>query len=35
LWERLSRGGLANVERHFSRAVAREAIAGLLALERR
>jgi GT2 family glycosyltransferase/glycosyltransferase involved in cell wall biosynthesis len=30
LWEKLSRGGLANIERHFSRAVARSAIADLL-----
>ncbi|HET8585052.1 MAG TPA: glycosyltransferase, partial [Casimicrobiaceae bacterium] len=32
LWERLSRGGLANIERHFSRAVARKAIAELLSV---
>jgi GT2 family glycosyltransferase len=32
LWERLSRGGLANIEQHFSRAVAREAIAQLLSV---
>jgi glycosyltransferase involved in cell wall biosynthesis len=30
LWERLSAGGRANVSRHFSRAVAREALCRLL-----
>ena len=30
LWERLSRGGVANVERHFSPAVAAAALAPLL-----
>ncbi|HEX6137514.1 MAG TPA: glycosyltransferase [Casimicrobiaceae bacterium] len=34
LWERLSAGGRNNVERHFSRAVAREALRALLALTR-
>jgi GT2 family glycosyltransferase/glycosyltransferase involved in cell wall biosynthesis len=32
LWQRLSAGGQANVARHFSRAVARDAIAVLLAM---
>ena len=32
LWERLSAGGRDNVARHFSRAVAREALTALLAL---
>ena len=32
LWERLSAGGLANVARHFSRGVARDALSALLAL---
>jgi GT2 family glycosyltransferase/glycosyltransferase involved in cell wall biosynthesis len=32
LWERLSAGGRDNVTRHFSRAVAREALTALLAL---
>ncbi|HWC44495.1 MAG TPA: hypothetical protein VG868_00145, partial [Casimicrobiaceae bacterium] len=31
LWQRLSAGGQANVARHFSRAVARDALAALLA----
>ena len=35
LWERLSAGGLANVARHFSRGVARDALSALLALARR
>jgi glycosyltransferase involved in cell wall biosynthesis len=35
LWERLSAGGLANVMRHFSRGVAREALSALLELARR
>jgi GT2 family glycosyltransferase len=35
LWQRLSAGGQANVARHFSRDVAREAIAALLAKGRR
>jgi glycosyltransferase involved in cell wall biosynthesis len=35
LWERLSAGGLRNVERHFSRAVARDALIELLARARR
>jgi GT2 family glycosyltransferase/glycosyltransferase involved in cell wall biosynthesis len=35
LWERLSAGGRANVERHFSGAVARAAVSELLALARR
>ncbi len=29
LWEQLSRGGLSNVERHFSRAAARHALEGI------
>jgi GT2 family glycosyltransferase/glycosyltransferase involved in cell wall biosynthesis len=32
LWQRLSAGGVANVRRHFSRAVARNALTRLLAL---
>jgi O-antigen biosynthesis protein len=32
LWERLSAGGCRNVEQHFSRAIARDAISALLAL---
>ncbi|HET7403287.1 MAG TPA: glycosyltransferase [Usitatibacter sp.] len=35
LWNRLSRGGLANVERHFSRAVARASLEELLRLARK
>ena len=35
LWERLSAGGRANIERHFSRAVARDALSTLLAQARR
>lgn len=34
LWQRLSAGGRANVARHFSRAVARDALAALLAKAR-
>jgi glycosyltransferase involved in cell wall biosynthesis len=34
LWERLSAAGRENVERHFSRAVARESLGALLALTR-
>jgi glycosyltransferase involved in cell wall biosynthesis len=30
LWERLSAGGLANVERHFSQEAARAALAAIL-----
>jgi GT2 family glycosyltransferase/glycosyltransferase involved in cell wall biosynthesis len=32
LWRKLSAGGIANIRRHFSRDVARAALAGLLAL---
>jgi glycosyltransferase involved in cell wall biosynthesis len=35
LWNRLSRGGLTNVERHFSRAVARGSLEELLRLARK
>ncbi|HWH39744.1 MAG TPA: glycosyltransferase [Usitatibacter sp.] len=35
LWNRLSRGGIANVERHFSRTVARASLAELLRLARK
>jgi O-antigen biosynthesis protein len=31
-WERLSRAGRANIEQHFSRAIARDALTALLAL---
>jgi glycosyltransferase involved in cell wall biosynthesis len=32
LWHRLSEGGVANIRRHFSRSVAREALERLLAM---
>jgi O-antigen biosynthesis protein len=34
LWERLSASGRANIERHFSRSVARDALTALLAMRR-
>jgi glycosyltransferase involved in cell wall biosynthesis len=33
LWRKLAAGGRANIERHFSRAVAKRALAGLLGLD--
>jgi glycosyltransferase involved in cell wall biosynthesis len=33
LWRKLAAGGRANIERHFSRAVAKRALAGLLELD--
>ena len=32
LWQRLSAGGVANIRRHFSRAVAKQALDELLAI---